>query len=59
VLWLRQTLSKGGELQQCYAVLEKGKLDIYRSEEHFINHENPINKQPFQLWKYALELDPR
>jgi len=59
VLWLRQSLSKGGELEQCYAVLEKGKLDVYRSEQHFINHENPINKNPFQLWKYALELDPR
>lgn len=59
VLWLRQSLSKGGELEQCYAVLEKGKLDVYRSEQHFINHENPINKHPFQLWKYALELDPR
>lgn len=59
VLWMRQSLSKGGELEQCYAVLEKGKLDIYRSEQHFIDHENPINKHPFQLWKYALELDPR
>lgn len=59
VLWMRQSLSKGGHLEQCYAVLEKGKLDVYKSEQHFINHENPINKHPFQLWKYTLELDPR
>eukprot|EP00602_Paraphysomonas_sp_CaronLab_P005541 CAMPEP_0185025428 /NCGR_PEP_ID=MMETSP1103-20130426/8390_1 /TAXON_ID=36769 /ORGANISM="Paraphysomonas bandaiensis, Strain Caron Lab Isolate" /LENGTH=318 /DNA_ID=CAMNT_0027558627 /DNA_START=310 /DNA_END=1266 /DNA_ORIENTATION=- len=58
-LWMRQSLSKGGELQLCYAVLEKGKLDIYRKESDFVNHENPINQRPFQLWKYRLELDPR
>jgi hypothetical protein len=29
---MRQTLSKGGNLILCYGVLERGKLDIYRSE---------------------------
>ncbi|CAE7552949.1 unnamed protein product [Symbiodinium microadriaticum] len=58
-LWMRQSLSKGGELEQCYAVLENGKLDLYKKESDFINHENPINKRPFQLWKYRLELDIR
>lgn len=31
-LWMRQSLSRGGELEVCYGVLERGKLDIYRSE---------------------------
>ena len=29
---MRQSLSRGGELELSYGVLEKGKLDIYRSE---------------------------
>jgi hypothetical protein len=31
-IWMRQTLSKGGDLILCYGVLERGKLDIYKSE---------------------------
>lgn len=59
VMWRRRALEKGGAFVKVFAVLEKGKLDFYESEQHYINHENPINPQPVKLWQHNLETDPR
>lgn len=59
VMWRRRALEKGGTFVRVFAVLEKGKLDFYDSEQHYINHENPINQQPVKLWQQNLETDPR
>jgi len=59
VMWRRRPLEKGGTFVKVFAVLEKGKLDFYDSEQHYINHENPINQQPVKLWQQNLETDPR
>jgi hypothetical protein len=32
-LWWRESLDDGGELVERYAVLSKGRLDLYDSEE--------------------------
>jgi hypothetical protein len=32
---------------------------IVLNVQDFVNHENPVNKRPFQMWKYRLELDQR
>lgn len=58
-MWRRKPLEKGGSFVKVFAVLEKGKLDFYDSEQHYINHENPINSQPVKLWQHNLETDPR
>ncbi len=59
VLFWRGTLSSGGNFRECYATVEKGKLDFYKKEQDFVDHENSINKKPFQLWEYAVETDYR
>ena len=56
---MRMSLSKGGQLQECYGVLDKGRFDVYHSENDFMNHSNPINKSPIKLWQYTLETDAR
>lgn len=57
VLFWRGSLSSGGQLRECYAVLEKGMLDFYRHEEDFQQHVDPINPRPFKLGEFRLELD--
>ena len=32
-LWWREPIDDGGELVECYAVIDRGRLDIYSSEE--------------------------
>lgn len=59
VIWRRKPLEKGGTFVRVFCVLEKGKLDFYNSEQHYINHENPINAHPVKLWQENLETDPR
>ena len=59
IIWRRKALEKGGTFIKVFAVLEKGKVDFYESEQHYINHENPINPQPVKLWQQNLETDPR
>lgn len=44
---------------KCYAVLERGRLDFYRSKQHFVDICDTVNKKPFRLKQYSLELDPR
>lgn len=57
VLFWRGTLSKGGKFREFYAVVEKGTLDFYKSEEDFTQHNNPVNAKPIKLWEYKLETD--
>jgi hypothetical protein len=33
ILWLKSSLSRGALFEKHFAVLEKGKMDFYRSEE--------------------------
>jgi hypothetical protein len=33
---MRQSILQGGQLKECFAVLEKGKIDIYKSENVII-----------------------
>mmetsp|Transcript_1095 Transcript_1095/g.2253 ORF Transcript_1095/g.2253 Transcript_1095/m.2253 type:complete len:493 (-) Transcript_1095:360-1838(-) len=44
---------------KCYAVLERGRLDFYRSKQHFVDINNTINKKPIRLKQYSVETDPR
>ena len=50
---------EGGDLIECYGVLENGKFDFYHSETDYNSHLNPINKSPFMLWKYGYTTDVR
>ena len=59
VLFWRSSLSSGNGLRECYAVMEKGKLDFYKREKDFLEHANPINPKPFKLWEFKIELDYR
>lgn len=33
IIWKRDSMELGGNFRKCYAVLEKGKLDFYKSED--------------------------
>jgi hypothetical protein len=59
VIFWRGSLSSGGRLREVYAVLEKGKLEFYNSQEAYEKHMDPINVKPFNLWQYSLERDVR
>jgi len=59
VLWVRESLEFGGNFLKRFAVLEKGCLDIYESEQDYTDHANPLNRKPIKLWQYTLETDPR
>jgi hypothetical protein len=58
-LWKRLPIEEGGTFFQCYANLEKGKLDFYRSKEDYSENNNPINKKAIKLWEVECETDPR
>jgi hypothetical protein len=59
VIFWRGSLSSGGQLREVYAVLEKGKLDFYSSQDAYEKHKNPLNVRAFDLWQYTLEKDVR
>lgn len=56
-LWMRDSIDHGGRLHERFAVLQRGVLEIYRTEKDYEKGKAPINELPFQLRKYALELD--
>jgi hypothetical protein len=58
-LWFRDSLDLGGQLHERFAVLQRGVLEIYRNERDFHKGKDAINELPFQLMKYALELDTK
>jgi hypothetical protein len=55
VLFYREPLMAGGLFTEVYAVLRKGKVDLYKTQEDFESHGNPINARPIKLWEYELE----
>lgn len=59
ILWLRKSLEEGGHFKERFAVLDRGLLDFYKTEDDFKMHQNPINTQPFDLRTYYIETDPR
>lgn len=59
VLWLRKPAEEGGIFTRCYGVLKDGRLDIYKAEQDYLDHLNPINKKPFKMWQFNVETDPR
>eukprot|EP01036_Dinobryon_divergens_P024595 gene24595-33063_t len=58
-LWKRQSIEEGGLFFKYFAVLEKGRLDLYLKEKDYRENLNPINSKPIKLWQYDVELDPR
>lgn len=44
---------------KCYAVLERGRLDFYRSKQHFVDINKTVNDKPIRIKAFSLELDPR
>jgi hypothetical protein len=56
-LWFRESIDLGGQLHERFGVLYKGVLEVYRSERDYEKSKAPITELPFQLKKYALELD--
>jgi hypothetical protein len=58
-LWKRQSIEDGGLFVKYFAVLEKGRLDLYSREKDYRENANPINSKPIKLWQYDLELDHR
>lgn len=58
-LWKRQPIEDGGLFIQYFAVLEKGRLDLYKKEKDYRENANPVNSKPIKLWQYDLETDPR
>jgi hypothetical protein len=58
-LWFRDSIDLGGQLHERFGVLQRGVLEIFRSERDFERGKDAINELPFQLKKYALELDPK
>ena len=59
ILWKRLPIEEGGTYYQCFAVLEKGKLDFYRSNDDYRENNNPINKKALKLWELDCETDSR
>lgn len=59
IIWWRSSESSSRCFRKAFAVLERGVVDLYTSEEAFTTHENAVNKAPIQLRKYALITDQR
>ena len=59
VLWLRKSLEEGGHFKERFAVLDRGLLDFYKTEEDFKMHQNPINHRPIKLRAFYIETDFR
>jgi hypothetical protein len=47
----------GDNYVEAFGVLERGALDIYKSEEDYLNHGTPLNEKQFSLSQYRLEKD--
>jgi hypothetical protein len=58
-IWKRQSIEDGGLFIKYFGVLDKGRLDLYKSERDYRENANPINSKPIKLWQYDLELDHR
>ncbi len=58
-MFWRKSLSAGGDFRECYAVLEKGKLDFFKKESDYVNAEDPLNKKIIKMGDYALETNYR
>lgn len=58
-LWKRQSIEDGGLFVKYYAVLDKGRLDLYHREKDYRENANPVNSKPIKLWQYDLETDHR
>eukprot|EP01035_Chromulina_nebulosa_P020426 gene20426-26506_t len=57
VIWKRRPVEHGGLFIKYYAVLEKGKLDFYKSLQDYKDYSNPINPSPYKLWELDIETD--
>jgi hypothetical protein len=55
VLFYRESLMAGGLFREVFAVLRKGKLDLYSTQEDFEAHGNPLNPRPIKMWEYDME----
>ena len=58
-IWRRRPIEEGGVFKRIYMVLDKGLLDLYKNENHYVSHKAPLNENPFKIWTYVLELDLR
>eukprot|EP00602_Paraphysomonas_sp_CaronLab_P001627 CAMPEP_0185031762 /NCGR_PEP_ID=MMETSP1103-20130426/19397_1 /TAXON_ID=36769 /ORGANISM="Paraphysomonas bandaiensis, Strain Caron Lab Isolate" /LENGTH=373 /DNA_ID=CAMNT_0027567399 /DNA_START=195 /DNA_END=1316 /DNA_ORIENTATION=- len=58
-LWWREPIDDGGELVECYAVIDRGRLDIYSSEEDYKKGNNALTDKPYKLFQYRLVQDYR
>jgi hypothetical protein len=36
-----------------------GRLDFYKTEQDYLDHQNPINKKPYKMWQFNVETDAR
>ena len=59
IMFWRTSLSSGASFRQVFAVIERGTLDVYKKEDDFINHNNPIIQKPIKLEEYTLVTDYR
>lgn len=59
ILYKRQSIEDGGLFVKYYAVLEKGRLDLYYREKDYRENNNPINSKPIKLWQFDIEVDHR
>jgi len=58
-IWRRRPIEEGGVFKRVFIVLDKGTVDIYKNENHYVSHKAPLNENPFKIWTYVLELDLR
>ena len=58
-IFFRGSLSSGGYFTEVFAVVERGRLDLYAKKKHYLNHENPINAKSILLHQYRLETNYR
>lgn len=59
IVYFRGSLSSGGYFTESFAVLRRGRLDIYAKKKHYLNHENPLNEKPIELKNYRIETNYR
>jgi hypothetical protein len=58
-IWRRRPIEEGGVFKRVFMVLDKGLVDLYKNENHYVSHKAPLNENPFKIWTYVLELDLR
>ena len=59
VIWQRTPAEEGGQFFKCYGTLKDGRLDFYKNEQDYLDHQNPLNKKPYKMWQFNVETDHR